>query len=228
MGCDKVGELQEALYRAAKANAKRRFHALYDKMWRPDVLAEAWARVRANGGAAGVDGKTIEEIEREGVPLFLEGLARELREKTYQPSPLRRVWIPKPNGKARGLGIPTVRDRVVQTAAKMLLEPIFEADFEPCSYGFRPGRSPHDAVAQVVSYLNFGCERVIDADITGCFDNIPKSALMKAVARRVVDGAMLKMIRQWLDCGVLEGANLLYPDRVTPQPDFLSSYGTGR
>lgn len=222
MGCDKVGELQEALYRAAKANAKRRFHALYDKMWRPDVLAEAWARVRANGGAAGVDGKTIEEIEREGVPLFLEGLARELREKTYQPSPLRRVWIPKPNGKARGLGIPTVRDRVVQTAAKMLLEPIFEADFEPCSYGFRPGRSPHDAVAQVVSYLNFGCERVIDADITGCFDNIPKSALMKAVARRVVDGAMLKMIRQWLDCGVLEGANLLYPDRGTPQGSPLS------
>ncbi|MGI0130893.1 MAG: group II intron reverse transcriptase/maturase [Thermoplasmata archaeon] len=222
MGENKVGELQEALYRAAKANTQRRFHALYDKTWRPDVLAEAWAKVRANGGAAGVDGKTIEDVEREGVPLFLEGLARDLREKTYRPNPLRRVWIPKPNGKVRGLGIPTVRDRVAQTAAKMVLEPIFEADFEPCSFGFRPGRSPHDAVAQVVSYLNFGCERVIDADITGYFDNIPKSALMKAVARRVVDGALLKLIRQWLDCGVMEGANLRRPDRGTPQGSPLS------
>jgi RNA-directed DNA polymerase len=222
MGEEKVRELQDALYRAAKANAERRFHALYDKVGRADVLAEAWAQVRANGGAAGVDGKTIEEIEEEGVPQLLTKLANELRERTYRPSPLRRVWIPKPNGKVRGLGIPTVRDRVVQTAAKLVLEPIFEADFEPNSYGFRPGRAAQDAVEEVTKWLNFGCERVIDADISGCFDNIPKSALMEAVARRVVDGALLKLIRQWLDCGVLEGGTVQHSDRGTPQGSPLS------
>ncbi|MHB1916313.1 MAG: reverse transcriptase domain-containing protein, partial [Thermoplasmata archaeon] len=184
MSEDKVGELQEALYLAAKANAARKFHALYDRMGRRDVLMEAWAQVRANGGAPGVDRKTIEEIKAEGEDQFLDGIERDLREKTYRPSPLRRVWIPKPNGKVRGLSIATVRDRVVQTAAKLVLEPIFEADFEPNSYGFRPGKSAHDAVAEVVKYLNYGCVQVIDADIQGCFDNIPKLALLEAVARR--------------------------------------------
>ena len=222
MSNDKVRELQETLYRAAKANAGRRFHALYDKLYRPDVLGEAWAKVRANRGAPGVDGKTIEETEREGVPQFLEGLARELKEKTYQPSPLLRVGIPKPNGGVRRLGIPTVRDRVVQTAAKLVLEPIFEVDFEPNSYGFRPGRSAHDAVAEVVKWLNFGCEQVIDADITACFDRLPKAKVMEAVARRVVDGAMLKVIRMWLDCGVMEDEVLQHSDRGTPQGSPLS------
>lgn len=222
MGNDKVRELQAALCRAAKADAGRRFHALYDKVGRTDVLTEAWMQVRANGGAPGVDNKTIDDVEREGVPSFLEGIARELRGKTYRPSPLRRVEIPKPNGKVRKLGIPTVRDRVVQTAAKMLLEPIFETDFEPCSYGFRPERSAHDAVAEVTKRLNFGCEQVIDVDIQGCFDNIPKHPLMEAVARRVVDGAMLKLIRQWLDCGVMDGDTLQHSDRGTPQGSPLS------
>lgn len=170
----RVSELQQSLYRAAKADSARRFHSLYDKVCREDVLREAWDRVRENGGAAGADGKTIEDIEREGVDAFLTGVAKELRGKTYRPLPLRRVWIPKPNGKRRGLGIPTVKDRVVQTAAKLVLEPIFEPDFEPNSYGFRPGKSAHEAVMEVVKWLNFGCERVIDADIAACFDTMPK------------------------------------------------------
>ncbi len=222
MGNDKVGELQQTLYRAAKTDVGRRFHALHDKLWRPDVLHEAWARVRANGGAPGVDGKTIEDYEREGVRLLLEGLARDLRERNYRPGALRRVWIPKPNGKRRGLGIPTVRDRVAQTGAKLLLEPIFEVDFEPCSFGFRPGRSPHQAVEQVLTYLNFGHEYVVDADISACFDSIPKDRLMKVVARRISDGAMLELIRSWLDCGMMEGDSLQTSDRGTPQGSPLS------
>src|SRR5712692_8215570 len=219
---NRVSELQQSLCRAAKADKSRRFHSLYDKLYRGDVLTEAWNRVRANKGAAGTDGKTIEDIEREGVEAFLGQISKELKDGTYRPSPLRRVWIPKPNGKKRGLGIPTVRDRVVQTAAKLLLEPIFEQDFEPNSYGFRPEKSAHDAVMEVVKWLNFGCERVIDADITACFDTIPKGRLIGQVARRVVDGSMLHLVKQWLDAGVLDGGIVTKQEEGTPQGSPIS------
>lgn len=218
----KVEELRATLYRVAKTEPKRRFHALYDKVCRPDVLQEAWAQVRANGGAAGVDGKTIEEIEQASGPALVDTLRRELVERTYRPSPVKRVWIPKANGKLRGLGIPTVRDRVVQTAVKLVLEPIFEAGFEPNSFGFRPGRSAHHAVREVVKYLNYGCERVVDADITGCFDNIPKGRLMEQVAKRVADGSVLSLVRMFLDAGIVEGDSLSNPEAGTPQGSPLS------
>ena len=218
----KVSDLQQALYRAAKTNTARRFYSLYDKVHREDVLREAWATTARNHGAAGVEGKSIEDIEREGVPLFLEGLRRELVERTYRPTPVRRVWIPKANGKLRALGIPTVRDRVVQTAVRLVLEPIFEAGFEPYSYGFRPGKSALDAVGEVAAQLNFGCTKVVDADIKGCFDNIPKSRLMVEVAKRVTDGAVLRLVRMFLDAGVLDGETLVYPDAGTPQGSPLS------
>lgn len=221
---EKVSELQQALYLAAKADSSRRFHSLYDKICRKDVLKEAWNRVRKNGGAAGTDGKAIEEIEQqeEGIEAFLTGIAKELRDRTYRPSPLRRVWIPKPNGKRRGLGIPTVKDRVVQTAAKLVLEPIFEPDFEPNSYGFRPGKSAHEAVMEIVKRLNFGCEQVIDADITACFDTIPRGLLIREVARRVVDGAMLHLVKQWLDVGILDGGVMTHTEVGIPQGSPLS------
>ncbi len=218
----RVSELQQSLYRAAKADSARRFHSLYDKVYRTDLLTEAWNTVRANKGAAGADGKTIEDIEREGVEAFLGQISKELKDGTYRPSPLRRVWIPKPNGKRRGLGIPTVKDRVVQTAAKLVLEPIFEPGFEPNSYGFRPEKSAHDAVMEVVKWLNFGCEQVIDADITACFDTIPKGRLIEQVARRVVDGSMLHLVKQWLDAGVLDGGVVTRQEEGTPQGSPIS------
>lgn len=218
----RVSELQQSLCRAAKADRTRRFHSLYDKLYRMDVLTEAWNRVRANKGAAGMDGKTIEDIEKEGVGAFLSQIAKELRERTYRPSPLRRVWIPKPNGKKRGLDIPTVKDRVVQTAAKLMLEPIFEQDFEPNSYGYRPDKSAYEAVMEVVKWLNFGCEQVIDADITACFDTIPKGRLIEQVARRVVDGSMLHLVKQWLNAGILDGGVMTKQEEGTPQGSPIS------
>lgn len=200
-----VSELQQSLCSAAKADKSRRFHSLYDKLYREDVLREAWNHARANKGTAGIDGKEIEDVEREGVQAFLGQISKELKEQTYRPSPLKRVWIPKPNGKQRPLSIPTLKDRIVQTAAMLILQPIFEQDFEPNSYGFREGRSTHDAVREVVKWLNFGYENVIDADITSCFDSIPKSLLMKQIARRVVDGSILSLVKQWLSVGILDG-----------------------
>jgi len=199
-----VQKLQTALHDKAKGSSKFRFYALYDKVYREDVLVFAYECCQANGGAAGVDGQTFEDIEEYGVRKWLDELAQELRSRTYRPQPVRRVWIPKPDGKQRPLGVPAIKDRVVQTAAVLVLEPIFEADLQPEQYAYRPDRSALDAVRQVHKLLNTGHEQIVDADLSGYFDSIPHADLMKSVARRVVDGAMLHLIKMWLEAPVEE------------------------
>ena len=199
-----VQKLQTALHDKAKGSPGFRFYALYDKVYRKDVLAFAYACCKANGGAAGVDGQTFEGIEEYGVERWLDELAQELKSRTYRPLPVRRVYIPKPDGKQRPLGVPAIRDRTVETAAVLVLEPIFETDLQPEQYAYRQDRSALDAVKHVHKLLNTGHGEIVDADLSGYFDSIPHTDLMKSVARRVVDGAMLHLIQMWLEAPVEE------------------------
>jgi RNA-directed DNA polymerase len=200
----KVGKLQETLHAKAKSAPTYRFYALYDKVYRMDVLWYAHQRCQANDGAAGVDGQTFEDIEAYGLMKWLGELAEELREKTYRPQAVRRVYIPKPDGKQRPLGIPTIKDRVVQTAVLAVLEPIFEADLQPEQYAYRPGQSALEAVQQVQALMKQGHTEVVDADLSGYFDSIPHAELMKSVARRVSDRQLLALIKAWLEMPVEE------------------------
>ena len=199
-----VQKLQTALHAKAKESPNFRFYALYDKVYRRDVLAHAYERCEANGGAAGGDERTFEDIEQYGRERWLDELTQELKSRTYQPQPVRRVYIPKPDGKQRPLGIPTIRDRVVQTAAVLVLEPIFEADLPSEQYAYRADRSALDAVQHVHKLINTGHGQIVDADLSSYFDSIPHAELMKSVARRVVDGAMLHLIQMWLEAPVEE------------------------
>ena len=201
---DKVQKLQETLHAKAKGSSTVRFHALYDKVYRWDVLCHAYECCRRNQGAAGVDGQTFESIGEYGVGKWLGELAEELRKKTYRPQAVRRVWIPKADGKQRPLGIPTVKDRVAQMAVLLVLEPIFEADLQPEQHAYRQGRNALDAVRSVHALLNTGHTEVVDADLSGYFDSIPHGALMKTVTRRIADGSLLRLIKRWLETPVEE------------------------
>ncbi|NEE04797.1 group II intron reverse transcriptase/maturase [Phytoactinopolyspora halotolerans] len=221
---DKVRALQHTLYRTAKADPGRRFHALWDKVLRRDVLWRAWVGVRANNGAPGVDQTTLSWIEQEyGVDRLLDELASELREGSYRPLPARRVFIPKPGTtEQRPLSIPAVRDRIVQAACKIVLEPIFEADFLPCSFGFRPKRSAHDALQVVIDEAFKGRRWVVETDIANCFEAIPKERLIQAVEERVVDQSVLKLLRAMLRAGVMESGVVRHSVTGTPQGGVIS------
>jgi RNA-directed DNA polymerase len=222
---DPVRALQHALYRAAKADPGRRFHALYDKVSRSDVLWRAWVAVRSNNGAPGIDRTTLAAVEEYGATRLLGELAAELREGRYRPLPARRVFIPKPGapaGERRPLSIPSVRDRIVQAAVKIVLEPVFEADMLDCSFGFRPGRSAHDALQVLVDECWRGCRWVVETDIADCFSAIPHEKLMQAVEERICDQPVLKLLRVILRAGVMEDGQLRRLVTGTPQGGVVS------
>ena len=219
---EKVRQLQNKLYLTAKKCSSRRFHALYDKVYRDDVMKEAWKRVKANKGSSGIDGITIEDIEVMGVKRYLTGIQSELKSGTYKPLPVRRVMIPKPDGSQRPLGIPCVKDRIVQMATKIAIEPIFEADFKGCSYGFRPKRSAKQALEVVRKACNNKGYYVVDADIEKFFDNVNQDKLMTLIEFRISDRRILKLIRQWLKSGVLYGNILEISELGTSQGSVIS------
>jgi group II intron reverse transcriptase/maturase len=215
----KLQKLQAALHAKAKASPDQRFHALYDKVYRKDVLEHAWECCRANGGAEGVDDQKFEDIEKYGLRQWLDELAEELKGKSYRPSPVRRVWIPKPDGKKRPLGIPTIKDRVAQTAAMLVLQPIFEADLQGEQYAYRPQRSALHAVQQVRELLISGHTQVVDADLSGYFDSIPHAELMQCLRRRITDGVMLHLLKMWLEAPVEEIDERGNKNRTTKNKD---------
>ena len=200
---EKIRTFQRKLYLKAKWEPDFRFYLLYDKIYREDILQHAYYLAKANGGASGVDGVTFEMIEAEGLQEWLTGIREQLRSKTYKPQPVRRAMIPKSGGGKRPLGIPTIRDRVVQTATKLVIEPIFEADLEPNAYGYRPKRSALDAVCKAHKLLREGYTDVVDADLSKYFDTIPHKELMQCVARRIVDRNVLRLIKVWLKAPIV-------------------------
>jgi RNA-directed DNA polymerase len=219
-----VRALQHTLYRAAKADPGRRFHALWDKVWRRDVLWRAWVAVRVNDGAPGIDRTTLDQVEQYGVSRLLDELASELREGRYRPLPARRVFIPKPGQptEKRPLSIPAVRDRIVQAALKIVLEPVFEADFLPCSFGFRPKRSAHDGLQVVIDEAWRGRRWVVETDIADCFEAIPKDRLVQAVQERVADQSVLKLLRVILRAGVMDAGVVRHSATGTAQGGVIS------
>lgn len=219
---EKVRQLQNKLYLTAKKCSSRRFHALYDKVYQDDVLYEAWKRVKANQGSSGVDGIAIEDVEASGVNRYLTGIQTELKSGTYRPLPVRRVMIPKSDGSQRPLGIPCVKDRIVQMATKIAIEPVFEADFKDCSYGFRPKRSAKQALEVVRKACNNKGYYVVDADIEKFFDNVNQDKLMALIELRISDRRILKLIRQWLKSGVLYGNIIEISELGTSQGSVIS------
>lgn len=221
---EKARKLQRALYRAAKLQPERKFTLLYDKICRLDILREAWRRVKANKGAAGVDGVSIDEVLQYGDEKFLDELRGELVSEKHRIGQIRRVYIPKPGqpGRSRALGIPNVKDRVVQMATKLVIEPLFEADFQPCSYGFRPKRTPRMALTAIVANINAGYTHIVDVDLASFFDTLDHGLLVRLVERRIGDRRVLRLIRAWLKADILEEGKLTHPTRGSPQGGVIS------